>query len=241
MSSFALSPKNLTILAEPNMVGALTKISRIYSQKNAVIISIGFDSSAELINDIEFGEPADIFISAHRYWIDNLKQKGLVDIYNIGHIANDSLVLITSKNNIKISKELLEEDLDFVRSLNILNQTNADLIVDNQGSSLGQYSQNLLKDLNLNNIKVFEKIYEDKTSVTNLIMNNPDSYTILLGSQVREDSEFKVLSTLKNQQIFYQALVIAGDNMDTAREFLKFLKSKQARDIFEENGFIVEN
>jgi len=98
-NALALQIKNLTVLAEPNMVPSLTKLSRIYSQKNGVTISVNFSSSTDLISEIESGEPADVFISAHKFWIENLKQKGLVDIYNISHIADDSLVLVTSDRN----------------------------------------------------------------------------------------------------------------------------------------------
>lgn len=240
ISSFALQLKNLTVLAEPNMVGALTKISRIYSQKNGIIISVSFAPSGELISDIEAGEPSDVFISAHHFWIDNLKQKGLVDIYNIGHIANDSLVLVTSKDNKNMPEELLVKNLNLVKALEILNQNNAILIVDHDGSSLGQYSEYLLKNMDLKSIQIFKKLYEDRTSIANLLNNNHNSYTILLASQIKNHDEFMILSDIKSQHIFYQALVIAGDNMDTAREFLRFLKSKQAKDIFEENGFMIE-
>jgi ABC-type molybdate transport system substrate-binding protein len=35
----------------------------------------------------------------------------------------------------------------------------------------------------------------------------------------------------------YQAFIIAGNNMDIAREFLKFLKSNKAKKIFLDSGF----
>src|SRR3989338_5403612 len=232
----ALQLENLTILAEPNMTTALTKISRIYSQKNGIIISISFAPSSELINDIEEGEPSDVFISAHRYWIDDLKHKGLVDIYNIGHIADDSLVLATSKDNDRIPPEL-SQDLSLTKALEVLDANNTVLIVDHEGSSLGQYSDYLLNHLKLENLKIFKKLHEDKTSVSNMLKNNVGNYTLLLASQVKDNDDFIILSHLKNQHIFYQALVIAGDNMDNARKFLRFLKSKQAKKIFEESGF----
>ena len=238
--SLAFQLDNLTILAEPNMIVALTKISRIYSQKNGIIISVSFAPSSELINDIEAGEPSDVFISAHRYWIDNLKQKGLVDIYNIDHIADDSLVLVTSQKNITIPQELTAQDLSLMKALEILNQNGANLIVDDEGSSLGQYSQNLLGAMDTTNLKIFRKLPEDKTPISKTLDNEAQSYSILLSSQLVGHSEFKVLSSLKNQHIFYQALVIAGDNMEVARKFLRFLRSKEAKKIFKESGFIVE-
>ena len=48
------------------------------------------------------------------------------------------------------------------------------------------------------------------------------------------------VARLKNNEVFYQALVIAGDNMETAREFVKFLKSDVAKAIFQDSGFEVD-
>lgn len=232
--------KNLTVLAEPNMVQALTKIARIYAQKNSVIVSVSFGSSADLINDIEAGEPADVFISAHRDWINNLKQKGLVDIYSINHIASDGLVLVTSSENPRIPAQLLEKNITLEDSLRVLDAYRAILIVDNNDTSLGQYTHSLLDYLQLPNIKVFEKLNEDKTSVFNLIDDNTDNYTILLASQLKDRKHLKTLVNSHTQNIFYQTLVIAGDNMEGAREFAKFLKSSQARAIFTQSGFLVD-
>lgn len=239
-TSNAAQIKSLTILAEPNLVPALTKISRIYSQKNAVIVSVGFASAADLINDIDSGEPADVLISAHQNWLLNLKQKGLIDIYNVSHIASDDLVLVTSRDNLSAPSYLLEKNPNFEEALQILNRNRLNLIIDNDDSSLGKYSNNLIEALHLQDIKLFTKLSEDKSSIANLLQDNTDSYAILLASQVNNRSELRILSRRKNQHIFYQALVIAGDNMDIAREFLKFLKTSQAKAIFKENGFVVE-
>ncbi len=233
--------KSITILAEPNLVVALTKISRTYSQKNAVIVSVGFASAADLINDIDSGEPADVFISAHQDWLLNLKQKGLIDIYNVSHIAGDDLVLVTSHDNLSAPSYLLEKNPDFEEALQILNRNHLNLIIDNEDSSLGKYSKNIIEARQLHDVKLFTKLNEDKSSIANLLEDNADSYAILLASQVNNRDELKILSRKKSQHIFYQALVIAGDNMDIAREFLKFLKTTQAKNIFKENGFIVEN
>lgn len=233
--------KSITVLAEPNLVSALTKISRAYSQKNAVIVSVSFGSAADLINDIDAGEPADIFISNHPDWLANLKQKGLIDIYNVGHIASDDLVLVCLNDNLSVPNYLLEKNNNFEESLYILDHNNLNLIIDNKESSLGKHSNHILEALELENMQLFIKLDEDKSAFVNLLQNNPDSYSILLASQAYNRSDLKILARKKSQHIFYQALVIAGDNMDIAREFLKFLKTPTAKNIFRENGFIVEN
>ena len=103
--------RNLIIYAEPNLFVTLTKIARIYSQNYAVNVAVNFNSSLDFINEIDSGEPADIFISAHPILAETLRQKGLIDVYNIGYIANDDLVLATSKNNSQISPKLLKKNI----------------------------------------------------------------------------------------------------------------------------------
>lgn len=238
-NSFASSSRNLTVLAEPNMVLALTKIARLYSQKSGVIVSVNFASSVDLINEIDAGEPADIFISAHNRWIETLRQKGLVDVYNIGYFASDKLALVTSKANSNLPAELMDKKLSLEEALEILNRNKSTLILDNEGNSSGKYSNDLVESMALSDLKQYHKLAEDKSPVVNLVKSNNDQYALLLTSQVRKDEELQVLSLKSDEDIFYQALVIAGDNMEIAREFLKFLKSPAAQMILKDSGFFV--
>lgn len=238
-NSFAAQSRNLTIFAEPNMALALTKIARLYSQKYNTITSVNFGSSADLLNEVDSGEPADVFISAHHGWIESLRQKGLIDIYNIGYIANDELVIITSKSNPNPLTELMTEKLSLEDVLKILNRNKATLILDNESNSSGKLSNDFIKKLDINDLKLFKKLNEDKSSFLNIVKNNSENYALLLSSQIKNKSDFNILATKKDENIFYQALVIAGDNMEIAREFIKFLKSDIAKAALRESGFVV--
>ena len=239
-TSNASQIKSINVLAEPNLVPALTKISRIYSQKNSVIVSVGFAAATNSINDIDSGEPADVFISAHQDWLLSLKQKGLIDIYSVIHIASDDLVLATSKDNLSAANYSLEKNLDLEESLKIINHNHLSLIVDSEETSIGKYARHEISELHLKDLRLFAKSSDEKSSVISLLENSPDGYAILFASQVTNDEKLKILSRKNSQHIFYQALVIAGDNMEAAREFLKFLKTAPAKAIFEESGLIVE-
>jgi molybdate transport system substrate-binding protein len=238
-NSFASPSRNLTIFAEPNMVLALTKISRLYSQKSNVIVAINFNSSSDLISNVDSGEPADIFISAHSGWIETLHQKGLVDVYNNGYIAGDNLVLITSKSNPNLPEELRSEKLSLEDALTVLNRNKSTLILDYEGNSSGKISNDLIKNSAFLDIRLFHKLAEDKSPILKILRGNTESYGLLLKSQIKDQSDFQILAAKKDGNIFYQVLVIAGDNMEIAREFLKFLKSDGAKKTLGESGFIV--
>lgn len=238
-NSFANNSRSLTIFTEQNMASALTKVASLYSQKNNVIISINFNSSYELINEIDMGEPVDIFISAHSGMIDTLKQKGLVDVYNISYIAQDKLNLVIKKNSPNIDKRLLGENISLRDALRILDEEKATVVIDQEESSSGLHSHHLIQSLSLQDLKIFQKLKEDKTAIFNIVQNTPEHYAILLSSQIKNKKDLLVLATTKEDNIFYQALVIAGDSMEMSREFLRFLKSDEVKRILQENGFIV--
>ncbi len=233
-SSYASNVRSITVFAEPNLALVLTKIARIYSQKSRTIISVNLNSSSDLISDIDSGEPADVFISAHPGAIESLRQKGLVDVYNIGHIARDRLVLVALKTNSKMSSNFPLGD-----AIRFLDQSKSELIIDNEWSSSGYFAKKFLAQFQLENIRLFTKLSEDKTSLISNIKNSNQSYALMLLSQAHNEPNLKIIANGKEENIFYQALVIAGDNMEIAREFLKFLKSNDAKQILKENGFLV--
>jgi len=239
-NSWAMNSRNITILAEPNMVLALTKIARLYSQQSNVITSLNFASSANLIEEIDLGEPADVFISAHVPSVDILRQKGLVDVYNIGYIARDEIVIATSKDNPDLLASMIAKDIAFNDAIKKLNENKATLVLDDQSTALGRFSFDVISPLASHELKLLIRDDNEKSSILKIAKSNDQYYTILLRSQVLKDDNLQILATKKDTNIFYQALVIAGDNMEVAREFLKFLKSPKAKEILIDCGFLVE-
>jgi molybdate transport system substrate-binding protein len=237
-SSYASQGRNLTIFAEPNIALPLTKIARQYSRISNVIVSVNFNSPDNLIHNIDVGEPADLYISAHLKWIENLHQKGVVDIYNVGYIAQDKLVLITNKDNDFLYPDLVNFDKNLIEALNILNENKATIIIDEENNSAGLFARNLINKINANDLKVFSRLAEDRTSVLSSIKNNKNNYALLLKSQVFDKKDFKIIAQSNEKPVFYQALVIAGDNMEVAREFLRFVRSEQSKKYLASHGFI---
>lgn len=231
---------NLTILSEDGMTYPLVKIARIYCEFNNSTVSINFNNSRELIKNIEDGEPADIFISSHQDWTDELKQKGLIDIYNLVNLAKDSLVLVTTRNNNKIDNSKINQFSNTKAILKEMKNKGNKLIVDSLDTSLGKYTNTILQQDNFPNQEIGHINPKNKKSITNFINENSDYYGIILKNSVKNYDNILILKTIEDIEINYQALVIASNNMDEARKFLEFLKSKQAKEIFAASGFIVE-
>ena len=238
---FASQNKNVVVFAEQNMALPIVKISRLYSQKTGVIVSASFNFSEELVKNIDFGEQVDVFISGQRDQIELLKLKGLVDVYNIGYIAYDRMVLISDESNKEFPQKLIGKN--FSKALKFLNQNNAELIIDNNINTAGLIEKDFIQEIENNpdfsQIKIFRKIDEDRSSILESLKENKGKYVITLASKISNKNGYKILSR-SDKSIFYQALVIAGNNMENSREFLSFLKSPQARLVFKESGFITD-
>jgi molybdate transport system substrate-binding protein len=239
-NSFANPARNITVFAEPNMALPLSIIARNFSQKNNAVVSINFNSAFDLLNEIDQGAPANVFVSAHPQIIENLKQKGLVDVYNIAYIANDTLTLCTSKDNNKFPLGLLKKNISLEGSLKILDENKLKLIIEHDGISSGYYGKKIIQDLSLGNLNLFYKLIEDKSSLIRDIEINKDTYGIVFLSQLHKNNNLRALSSQKDKIIYYQAFVIAGENMDVAREFLNFLKSQDSKKTLRNSGYIVD-
>ena len=244
----AKEASNITIFAESDMAKVLAEISRNYSKENNTIVSINLNSSSQLINEIDSGEPADVFISSHEDWIEMLKHKGLVDVYNISNIAKDKLVLVMSDKNTNIDLSNIKKLGDINKILKFISKKETPLVViiDSEYTSLGRYSAKIIKDAKINDGNVYKdndiykKVEEDKRTVISLLEENNNFCAIVLASSLVNQKNIKIIADIPNLDIYYQALVIAGDDMKEARNFLKFLKSDKAKEILTRNGFIVD-
>jgi accessory colonization factor AcfC len=117
--------------------------------------------------------------------------------------------------------------------LQFLNKNKSEIIVDQQFSS----NKNLLEKIKKNkNLKISYKDIDKNLLTTK---EDEQKYFLTFYSQIVNDENFLLIAK-SDEQIFCQALVIAGDNMQNAREFLKFLKSDQAKSVIKASGFFVD-
>jgi molybdenum ABC transporter molybdate-binding protein len=232
------SSRNLTIFAEPNLFQALTKISRAYSKKNNVVVSINFNSSEKLIDYIEEGGVIDLFICANEEQIKAIKQRGLADVYNSVNIAFDKLVLVTSNQDSQLLLQL-KNQMPIAQAIKILDKDKIHSIIDDEETLLDTQSLKLINETANLDLELSKKLDEEAKT-----LNNPDLaskyYAISLASQAQNKKDITIVTTFDKADIIYQALIIAGDNMEVAREFVQFLKSKEAKLILVESGFIVK-
>ena len=87
-------PAELRVYAAVTLSDAMEEIAQRYRSEAGVVISLNLASSGILAQQIIAGAPADVFISANPYWMDEVQQAGRLASGTRSQVASNKLVLI---------------------------------------------------------------------------------------------------------------------------------------------------
>lgn len=232
-SKAQVQPQEIIVSAAASLKDSLTELEKTYTQKNpGVKLLFNFDASGTLQQQIEQGAPADLFISAGKSQFDALNQKNLlVKDSEISLLGND-LVLVVSKDN------------SDVKSLQDLTQQSVQKISIGTPESVpaGKYAQESLINLKLWDILQPKFVpAKDVTQVLNYVETGNVEAGLVYKSDALDSTKVKVVMTVpadSHKAIVYPAGVVAASkNQQVAGDFLKYLQSDEAQQVFVKYGF----
>lgn len=223
---------NVTIFATSSFTYPLVEISRLYSSKNNMSISVSFDSTAEQVRKILEGDQADIFISSHPRWMNELKQNGLIDVFSLTNIAHNRLALVSSPDTY-IAKRM-PKNLSIMDKLLYINKRSTMVLSDPDQTALGIYSKNAIETIGKRHHyalwhDIDKNILRSSGAKDTLYLISHGSRAgIVYYSDAYQNPEVDILAVFEedtHEPITYQAAVVAGEHMQHARDFLKFLET----------------
>jgi molybdate transport system substrate-binding protein len=196
-----------------------------------------FSPTQEHIKAIEDGAESNVIITAKSLWMDELQQKGLIDIFSKRDIARNQLVLAGSQFT------FASPDLRASSSIMDFTSTPEEFSVgigDAATTAEGGYAIESLSSYRLHNI--LEPHYVFLPSVQHIIrlierygaMGILFRTDVLLVPHIKEIASFDDNS---HRPIIYQAAAVIGDDMELSRHFISYLTEEHARRIFREYGF----
>ncbi|CAM3556311.1 molybdate ABC transporter substrate-binding protein [Hydrogenibacillus schlegelii] len=103
----------LVVSAAVSLKDALTEYQPVFEAKECVKLRFNFGASGQLMQQIEQGAPADVFISAGAKQVDELEQKGLIDPATRVDVVKNALVMAVKKGvpeDQKLTFERLKSD-----------------------------------------------------------------------------------------------------------------------------------
>lgn len=226
------SPEIL-VSAAASLNDSLTEIRALYNQQNPQVkVTLNFGGSGTLQQQIEQGAPADVFISAGKAQFEALIEKKLLIEESSINLVGNELVLITQKDN---------NDLQSVQDLSKPSVKQIGIGTP-ESVPAGKYAQESLTALKLwdsLNPKFIQA--KDVTQVLNYVETGNVEAGIVYQSDAQTSTQVKVVEVLpssSHEPILYPAgIVTATKNQEAAQEFLTFLQSSEAQDIFVKYGF----
>lgn len=219
------------ILAASSLQESLEEAGRAFAARGNVAPSLSFASSAALARQIEYGAPADVFISADQAWMDRVDNLGLLDQGRVNLLSNRLVLIVPIADD---KPQAGKQPVDIIGEARIA-------IGDVESVPAGRYAKILLSNLGLwGRLKNQMVGSENVRAALALVERGEAEFGIVYATDAQASARVRIAYEFaqENQpEITYpMAMVAAGDSPQKAQLFA-FLASDEARQIFARHGF----
>jgi molybdate transport system substrate-binding protein len=233
----AVEPADVIVFAAASTTNAITEIQNYYAAHQLGRVIPSFASSSALAKQIENGAPADVFLSAHVEWMDYLEKKNLVDPKTRFDFVGNRIVLIVPTDS-----PVMHIDIVPGFSMDkILGNDGRLSIGDPEHVPAGKYGKKALEYLGAwEEVKDRLAPAKDVRAALVMVERGETPLGLVYATDAAISKKVRVVGTFASEShppIVYPVAVISGGKKKEAKRFLEFLKSKEARAIFDKYGF----
>lgn len=229
---------HINVLADPSLSVAISALSRLYAKEKGVSVTASYASARDQADNISAGLEADVFITARTSMLDTLKGQGLVDVYSQKAITRNRLSMATYAEN--TLQMILIPKLPLTDILKRIDPGFSFVIGDPNFQNAGFYAMRALRNYEMaDELEPYLLVVRSPVDVHRTIAQ-PGGYGVMYLSEAKRNNRLKILGTfpeVAHQPIIYYGVVVAGENMTHARDFLTFLQSEAAQRVFVQQGF----
>lgn len=228
---------SVTIFAAASTTNAITDISKLYQDKHNAKVTYSFASSSTLAKQIEQGAPADVFLSADLKWMNYLAEKKSIDLQSRFDLLGNRLVLIAPASaTVKIA---ISPNTDLAKALG-----NEKLAMgDPDHVPVGIYGKQALVKLGMwKDVEPKVARAKDVRAALALVEREEASLGVVYATDAAITKKVKVVAVFPEDShppIVYPVALVKDRVTPEAKRFLEFLKSPEAKTIFEKYGFTV--
>lgn len=233
MTSAGARNETLTISAAASLRGTVDKIAEEFEEQNeGVRVRVNFAGSNLLARQIEAGAPADVFISADERTMDRLHEKKLIDAESRFDLLGNTLVaVVPAGSDLKIEQpgDLAARDLRRIA-------------VCERAVPAGHYAEAMLRHFNLlDQLQGRFVRMEDVRAALAAVQNAHADLGFVYRTDAATTPKVRVAweaPAESHEPIVYPAAIVAATKQPKlAAEFMKYVGSQEARQIFTGAGF----
>ncbi|MBV1867807.1 MAG: molybdate ABC transporter substrate-binding protein [Marinosulfonomonas sp.] len=229
------SADGITVFAAASLKNVLDEITTSFTQRTGHVVSISFAGSSALARQIEFGAPANIFISANSDWMDRLQDEGLIVPGSRINLLGNSIVLIApgqnaSPVNIKPNMDLAGMLGDGRLAMALIDAVPAGIYGKAALNSLGVW-----KDVHKQVVQT-----DNSRATLALVSLGEAALGIVYLTDALASDAVSVVGTFPaatHPAIIYPAAIVAGNDNPLNTTFLTYLQKPEAREVFRLHGF----
>ncbi len=226
----------LTVFAAASLTNALQDVGVLWTAAGHGKVVFSFASSSTLAQQIEHGAPAALFFSADEKWMDDLAAHGGLADGTRRDLVGNSLVLVEPKASMKPIALAPGTKLDTVLGL-----SGRLAVGDPAHVPAGIYAQQALQKLGLwQSVQTRLAPADSVRSALRLVELGEAPAGIVYATDVGVSPKLAIAGTFpaaSHDPIRYPAAIVKAGDSKQARDFLAFLQTQPARDVFEHYGF----
>lgn len=228
----------LVVFAAASMTETLEEIAKTYETEHSNIkLTFNFDSSGTLKTQIEEGAPCDLFISAAAKQMDGLNDGGYIDAATRIDLLENKVALCVAENS-KSGITSYEDMKSHLEKGDIL------MAMGNEDVPVGQYTQKIFAYFGLDEKELSDKGVLTYGSNVKEVTTQISEGTVDCGVIYQTDAYsagLKVSDTATEEmcgKVIYPAAVLKNSaHADEIREFLAYLQTEAAGEVFSKVGF----
>ncbi len=227
--------RSLTVFAAASMKNALDAIDAAFTKKTGIRIVASYAASSALAKQIEQGAPADIFMSADTDWMDYAVAKKTINAATRTNLLGNTIVLIAPKDS-KIDRVTIGPNFDLAGLAGDGRIATGDV----SAVPVGKYAKAALEKLGAWPAVTSKfAMAESVRAALTLVARGEAVLGIVYATDAQVEPGVKIIGTFppdSHPQIVYPIATTATAKPDAA-DYLAFLRSPQAKAIFERYGF----
>jgi molybdate transport system substrate-binding protein len=233
----SLQAAEIRVAAASDLNFALRELASSFERQTGNKVVLSFGSSGNFYSQIQNGAPYDVFMSADAGYPEMLAKAGLADAATLYRYARGALVLWVP-NSVGLDPKAQGMKLlaaPAIKKIAMANPKHAPYgrAAEAALKSLGVYEQVAGKLVMGENISQAAQFVESGNAQAGLI-----ALSLVLAPAMQDKGKYWQVPDSAYPAVEQAAVVLKGSRESgAARAFLEYLKTREARAIFEKNGF----
>lgn len=228
----AAEPESVTVFAAASTTNAINDIGKIFAEKGKGKIVPSYASSSTLAKQIENGAPANVFVSADEPWMNYLEERKLIEPGSRFDLLGNKLALIAPSGS-SLNKVEIGPKMDLAKLLGEGRLATGDP----DHVPVGKYAKAALEKLGVwKEIESKLARAADVRGALTLVERGEAPLGIVYSTDAAITPKVKVVGIFPadtHPKIVYPAALVAGKATSAAKSFLEFLKTPEAKAVFE--------